>query len=92
MTSKEALKRLKQETVPVTYNADAYTFKDECIEVIQNDLDVLEIIKHNPLLDLSLLREYDLSEYDEFYDDWEGTTNELSYDAFKALKEFFENN
>lgn len=45
MTSKEALKRLKQETVPATYMPDSYTFKDDCIEVIKQDLDKLEQYK-----------------------------------------------
>lgn len=40
MTSKEALKRLKQETAPATYMVDFD--KDECIEVIRNELERLE--------------------------------------------------
>lgn len=40
MNSKEALKRLKQETTPATYMADFD--KEECIEIIQQDLDRLE--------------------------------------------------
>ena len=49
MNSKEALKRLKQETAPATYMPDFD--KDKCIEIIQKDLDRLEklekIIKEN---------------------------------------------
>ena len=45
MTSKEALKRLKQETAPATYMPDSYTFKDECIEVIKQDLERLETLE-----------------------------------------------
>lgn len=43
MTSKEALKRIRQETAPATYmkNFD----KKECCDVIEKDLDVLEILK-----------------------------------------------
>jgi hypothetical protein len=40
MTSKEALKRLKQETAPATYMADFD--KEKCIEIIKKDLDRLE--------------------------------------------------
>ena len=40
MTSKEALKRLKQETSPATYMNDFD--KDECIEIIKQDLKRLE--------------------------------------------------
>ena len=40
MTSKEALKRLKQETAPATYMVDFD--KDECIEIIRKDLERLE--------------------------------------------------
>ena len=40
MNSKEALKRLKQETAPATYMPDFD--KDECIEIIKKDLDKLE--------------------------------------------------
>jgi len=43
MTSKEAIKRLRQETAPVTYMADFD--KEECLKVIEKDLEVLEIIK-----------------------------------------------
>lgn len=49
MNSREALKRLKQETVPATYMPDFD--KDKCIEIIKKDLDKLEtlekIIKEN---------------------------------------------
>lgn len=44
MTSKEALKRLKQETAPATYMADFD--KDECIEVIRNDLERLDKLEN----------------------------------------------
>ena len=40
MNSKEALKRLIQETAPATYMVDFD--KDECIEVIKNDLERLD--------------------------------------------------
>lgn len=43
MNSKEALKRLKQETAPATYMVDFD--KDECIEVIRKDLEILEKYK-----------------------------------------------
>lgn len=43
MNSKEALKRLKQETCPATYMADFD--KNECIEVIKQDLDRLEMLE-----------------------------------------------
>ena len=42
---REALKRLKQETAPATYNADADTFKNECIATLEAALDVLDLIK-----------------------------------------------
>ena len=42
---REALKRLKQETVPATYNADADTFKDECLATLEAAIDILELIK-----------------------------------------------
>ena len=44
MTSKEALKRIRQETAPATYMKDFN--KKECCDVIEKDLEVLEIIKH----------------------------------------------
>ena len=43
MTSKEALKRLWQETAPATYMKDFD--KKECCDVIERDLEVLEILK-----------------------------------------------
>lgn len=51
MNSKEALKRLKQETAPATYMPDSDTFKEECIKVIEQDLDRLENLEkeHNKL-------------------------------------------
>lgn len=43
MTSKEALKRIRQETLPATYMADFD--KNECCNIIEKDLEELEIIK-----------------------------------------------
>ena len=43
MTSKEALKRLWQETAPATYMKDFN--KKECCDVIERDLEMLEIVK-----------------------------------------------
>jgi hypothetical protein len=43
MTSEEALKRLSQETAPNTVNDDID--KQECIDTISKDLEVLEILK-----------------------------------------------
>ena len=43
MTSKEALKRLWQETAPATYMKDFD--KKECCDAIERDLEVLDILK-----------------------------------------------
>lgn len=43
MTSKEALKRLWQETAPATYMKDFD--KKECCDAIERDLEMLEIVK-----------------------------------------------
>lgn len=45
MKSKEALKRIRQETAPATYMPDFN--KEECCEAIEKDLEVLEILKNN---------------------------------------------
>lgn len=51
MTSKEALKRLWQETAPATYMIDFN--KKECCDAIERDLNVLEILK--PLIEEDIL-------------------------------------
>lgn len=56
-----------------------------------SDLEVLEIIKKHPFLDLSVLADYDISEFDEYYDDWHDTTNELDRKEFELLKEWLDN-
>lgn len=89
MTSKEAIKRLRQETTPNTYMPDFD--KEECLKVIETDLEILEILSKNKLLDLGLLYDYDISEYEDYYDDTAKTTNELSYDEFVKLKEWQDN-
>ena len=43
MTSKEAVKRLWQETAPATYMKDFD--KKECCDVIEKDLEILDIFK-----------------------------------------------
>lgn len=55
---REALKRLKQETAPATYNADAETFKDECIATLEAAIDKKEE------LESKLQRWYDLLSMD----------------------------
>jgi hypothetical protein len=55
---REALKRLKQETVPATYNADAETFKDECLATLEAAIDKKEE------LESKLQRWYDLLSMD----------------------------
>lgn len=40
MTSKEAIKRLRQETAPATYMPDFD--KEECLKIIEKDLEELE--------------------------------------------------
>jgi hypothetical protein len=59
MTWQEAIKRLKQETVPATYNADAETFKDECLATLEAAIDKKEE------LESKLQRWYDLLSMDE---------------------------
>lgn len=64
MTSKQALKRLKQETSPTTYCTDFD--KDKCIAVIENDLQVLEILKKykvNIYNDIYSFDKYETYEY-----------------------------
>lgn len=48
MTSKEAIKRLRQETIPATYMVDFD--KNECINIIEKELNALEAIKEFGLL------------------------------------------
>lgn len=43
MTSKEAIKRLRQETCPATYCPDFD--KEECLQVIEKELKAFEILK-----------------------------------------------
>lgn len=85
MNSKEALKRLKQETAPATYMVDFD--KDECIEVIRKDLEILEKYKSaikiiNDALELYVV------------DDEIGVENRSSfidYEDSELLKEVLEN-
>ena len=45
MTSKESLKRIRQETAPATYMKDFD--KKECCDTIEKDLEILEKIEKN---------------------------------------------
>lgn len=81
MNSKEALKRLKQETAPATYMVDFD--KDECIEIIRNDLEQLEKYKSaikiiNDALEL----------YVDFYEiGVENRSSFIDYEDSKLIKE-----
>lgn len=85
MNSKEALKRLKQETAPATYMVDFD--KDECIEVIRKDLEILEKYKNaikiiNDALEL----------YVDFYEvGVENRSSFIDYEDSELLKEVLEN-
>lgn len=64
---------------------------EELLKVIQNDLGILITIKKHSFLDLSVLADYDISEFDEYYDDWHDTTNELDRKEFELLKRWLDN-
>lgn len=64
---------------------------EELLNCIQEDLIILEIIKKHHFLDLSVLADYDISEFDEYYDDWHDTTNELDRKEFELLKRWLDN-
>lgn len=87
MTSKEAITNIK---VMLERTGNLVFYKEE-IEAIKKDLKVLEIIKKYSFLDLSVLADYDDSEFDEYFDDWHDTTNELDRKEFELLKEYLEN-
>ena len=63
----------------------------ECINVLLKDIEVLEILEKHPLLDLSNLYEYDPSEFDDYWEDWSSTTNDLDENEFKTLKQWQDN-
>lgn len=101
MTSKEALKRLKQETAPATYMPDFD--KEECINVIAKDLEKLEqyenIEKSLKALEIIIKKDvqiYNLKYYiatkqaPRSYYNWIYESNEnmqLSKEEFDLLKE-----
>ena len=97
MTSREALKHITKDDfnmIITTYPPKpAYNglTKEDMISIIKRDLEVLEIIKKHSFLDLSVLADYDNSEFDKYFDDWHDTTNELDRKEFELLKEWLRN-
>lgn len=94
MDSKEALKRLKQETAPATYMPDFD--KDKCIEIIKKDLDRLE--KENKKLKKAikiLKNRFEITGVQQDFDD-EYLIETSSYfiyinkEQYKLLKQVFE--
>lgn len=59
----------------------------EAYEYIKTELKAFEIIKEHPLLDLGNLAEYDDNLFEDYWENEHGTTNELTEEEFKTLKE-----
>jgi len=96
MESKEAIKRLRQETCPATYMPDFD--KEECLQVIEKDLDRLE--KLEKAFEL-LMKRYGFRVYET--KDFEGNEHKhfttglldgyftLSQDEYDLLREVLRN-
>lgn len=71
MTSKEAIKRLRQETAPATYMPDFD--KEECLKVIEKELEELDNFK-------ALLNKYeikDIKALEELINDYDDMAKSL---------------
>lgn len=71
MTSKEAIKRLRQETAPATYMPDFD--KEECLKVIEKELEELDKFK-------ALLNKYeikDIKALEELINDYDDMAKSL---------------
>lgn len=59
----------------------------ELLETAKKELKAFEIIKEHPLLDLGNLADYDDNLFEDYWENEQGTTNELTEEEFKTLKE-----
>lgn len=76
----EALKRIRQETAPNTYNKDFD--KEKCCEIIEKELKALDIIRNELPVNVFIIRNsVDYDHYIEFSDD------NLSKEQYELLKE-----
>lgn len=81
MTSKEAIKRLRQETCPCTYISDFD--KEECLKIIEKDLEVLKIFKKHLKFKISD-KSANGGSYIIFIDDFD---DDYDYMCFAILEE-----
>ena len=92
MTSKEALKRLWQETAPATYMKDFD--KKECCDVIERDLEILDIFGKNLSIEVEHIinNSYMVTIMDiDEKDDDKNICIILNGDKARALKKWYEN-
>ena len=57
---------------------------DEEIEIVEKELNIVDILEKHIWLDLDSI--YECDSYDDFIDEYVGTTNELEYEEWHALK------
>lgn len=78
---KDYYKEGKLESMLLSYRI--YSLKE-----LKNVLTIYNVLKFHKDLNLSLLSDYDSSDYEEYITFTEGTTDELVYEEFKILKEW----
>lgn len=77
----EALKRIRQETCPATYNNDFD--KNERCDIIEKELQALEIIKEKEVNVFIFLHSGDLETYNDMVED----NRKLNQEEYELLKE-----
>lgn len=85
MTSKEAIKKLKEELAPVSYMRDFD--KEECLEVIEKELKAFDIIKKKKLDTLYLRNCFVVKDGLEKYNACFKVGYKLKQEEFDFLKE-----
>ncbi len=90
MTNKEALEKLVYLSTTNEEKPDWLIPEiAELNKIIKQDLEVLEIIKNHRYIDLRELEDYWVdNDYESYYDNYHGTTNELSKEEFEKLGEY----
>lgn len=63
-------------------------FEFEIKEIESDETSAVEILNKHKSLNLNLLSDYDISEYEEYVEDTYGTTDLLTYEEFVILKEW----
>lgn len=82
-----ALKNGAEDVISIQEAGTTKSITVELLETAKKELKAFEIIKEHPLLDLGNLADYDDNLFEDYWENEQGTTNELTEEEFKTLKE-----